>query len=115
VIREHKPSDISEWGGTHRLHGILVARASAFKAGAEIQNPHLIDIAPTILHLLSVPVPEDMDGSVLVDAFRPEFLDEHPLTAGAASGTSGDDRASGYTDEESAKVEERLQALGYLE
>ena len=115
VIREHKPSDIAEWGGTHRLHGILVARASAFKPGTEIQNLHLIDIAPTILHLLSVPVPEDMDGSVLVDAFRPEFLDEHPLTAGAASGTSGDDRASGYTDEESAKVEERLQALGYLE
>ena len=115
VIREHKPSDISEWGGTHRLNGILVARASAFKTGVEIQNPHLIDIAPTMLHLLSVPVPEDMDGSVLVDAFRPEFLAEHPVTAGAASGTSGDDRASGYTDEESAKVEERLQALGYLE
>ncbi len=40
---------------------------------------------------------------------------ERPVTSGAASGTSGDDRPSGYTDEESAKVEERLQALGYLE
>ncbi len=25
VIREHKPSATSEWGGTHRLNGILVA------------------------------------------------------------------------------------------
>ncbi len=115
VIREHKPSEASEWGGTHRLDGILVARAPAFKAGVEIDNPHLIDIAPTILHLLGVPIPQDMDGKVLVEAFRPEFLAEHPVEAGAASGISGGNRPSGYTDEESAKVEERLQALGYLE
>ena len=115
IIRKHEPSETSEWGGTHRLYGILVARAPALKTGAEIENPHLIDLAPTILHLLGVSVPEDMDGSVLVDAFRPEFLAEHPIRSGAASGTSGGDRPSGYTDEESAKVEERLQALGYLE
>jgi predicted AlkP superfamily phosphohydrolase/phosphomutase len=115
IIREHKPSDTSEWGGTHRLYGIIVGRAPVLKTGAEIENPHLIDLAPTILHLLGVPVPEDMDGSVLTEAFRPEFLAEHPVKTGAASGTSSGDRPNGYTDEESAKVEERLQALGYLE
>ncbi|MEO5753232.1 MAG: alkaline phosphatase family protein [Chthoniobacterales bacterium] len=115
VIRDHKPSDTSEWGGTHRLNGILVGRSPAFKEGAEVENARLIDIAPTILHILGVPVPEDMDGQVLVEAFRPEFLHERPVTAGTASGTTSDDRATGYTDEESAKVEERLQALGYLE
>ncbi|CAN5550238.1 alkaline phosphatase family protein [soil metagenome] len=115
VIREHKPSASSEWGGTHRLQGIIVARAPALKTGAEIENSHLIDVAPTILHLLGVSVPEDMDGTVLTDAFRPEFLAQNSVQSGAASGTSGADRPSGYTDEESAKVEERLQALGYLE
>ncbi len=115
VIREHKPSETSEWGGTHRLYGILVARAPALKTNAEIENPHLIDLAPTLLHLLGVPVPEDMDGRVLEEIFKPEFLAAHPVRSGAASGTSGGDRPSGYTDEESAKVEERLQALGYLE
>ncbi len=115
VIREHKPSANSEWGGTHRLQGIIVARAPALKTGAEIENSHLIDVAPTILHLLGVSVPEDMDGTVLTDAFRPEFLAQNSVQSGAASGTSGADRPSGYTDEESAKVEERLQALGYLE
>ena len=39
----------------------------ALKTGAEIENPHLIDLAPTILHLLGVSVPEDMDGSVLIE------------------------------------------------
>jgi predicted AlkP superfamily phosphohydrolase/phosphomutase len=115
IIREHTPSEDSEWGGTHRLDGIFVARARPFKAGVGIEGARLVDFAPTILHLLGVSVPEDMDGSVLTDAFRTEYLAEHPVQSGAASGTSGGDRSSGYTDEESAKVEERLQALGYLE
>ena len=115
IIREHRPSETSEWGGTHRLHGIVIARGPAFKSGAEIANARLIDIAPTLLHLLEVPVPEDMDGKVLTGLFQPDFLAAHAVRAGAASGTSGADRPSGYTDEESAKVEERLQALGYLE
>jgi len=115
IIREHRPADKAEWGGTHRLHGIVVARAPALKAEARIENARLIDLAPTFLHLLGVSVPTDMDGRVLVDAFRPEFRAEHPVQPGPASGTSGTDRSSGYTDEESAKVEERLQALGYLD
>jgi predicted AlkP superfamily phosphohydrolase/phosphomutase len=115
VIREHRPSDRSEWGGTHRLNGILVARAPVFQAGKEIANPHLIDIAPTILHLLGVSVPEDMDGHVLTEAFQASFLARNPVRSGVASGTSQTELQSGYTDEESAKVEERLQALGYLE
>ena len=85
------------------------------KIGTEIESPQLIDLAPTLLYLLGVPVPEDMDGKVLTSVFHPDFLSAHAVRAGAASGTSGADRPSGYTDEESAKVEERLQALGYLE
>jgi len=115
IISEHRPSEDSVWGGTHRRDGILVATGPALKRGAEIENAQLIDFAPTLLHLLGLAVPEDMDGRVLADAFRPEFLAAYPVKAGAASGISESDRSSGYTDEESAKVEERLQALGYLE
>jgi predicted AlkP superfamily phosphohydrolase/phosphomutase len=115
IIREHRPSETSEWGGTHRLYGIVIAGGPAFKSGAEIANARLIDIAPTLLHLLGVAVPEDMDGKVLASAFQPDFLLARPIRSSAASGTSATDRPSGYTDEEAAKVEERLQALGYLE
>jgi predicted AlkP superfamily phosphohydrolase/phosphomutase len=115
IIREHRPSEKSEWGGTHRLYGIVIAGGPAFRSGAEIANARLIDIGPTILHLLDVPVPEDMDGKVLASAFQPDFLAAKPVRSGAASGTSATDRPSGYSDEEAAKVEERLQALGYLE
>ena len=62
-----------------------------------------------------MPVPEDMDGQVLASAFRPDFLLARPIQSGAASGISLSAQSTGYTDEEAAKVEERLQALGYLE
>jgi predicted AlkP superfamily phosphohydrolase/phosphomutase len=115
IIREHLPQERTEWGGTHRLYGIVIAGGPAFKSGTEIANARLIDIAPTLLHLLDVPVPEDMDGKVLTSVFHPDFASAHAVRVGAASGTSGADRPSGYTDEEAAKVEERLHALGYLE
>jgi arylsulfatase A-like enzyme len=85
------------------------------KSAAEVKNAQLIDLAPTLLYLLGVPVPEDMDGKVLTSAFRPDFLTAHPVRAGDASGTSETRHSSGYTEEESAKVEERLRALGYVD
>jgi predicted AlkP superfamily phosphohydrolase/phosphomutase len=115
MIREHRPSEDSEWGGTHRLNGILIGRGPMLKTGAETENARLIDLAPTLLYLLGVPVPADMDGKVLTNIFQSDFLAAHPLQAGDASGVSETPRTSGYTDEESAKVEDRLRALGYLE
>ena len=116
IIREHRPSETSEWGGTHRLNGILIARGSDFKSGAEIENARLIDIAPTLLHLLGVPVPEDMDGKCPDERFSARLSSRRIRSNLVLLPARPErDRPSGYTDEESAKVEERLQALGYLE
>jgi predicted AlkP superfamily phosphohydrolase/phosphomutase len=115
IIREHQPSQDSEWGGTHRLHGILIGRGPVLVPGAEIENARLIDLAPTILYLLGVPVPEDMDGEVLTSMLRSDFVAAHPCQAGDASGVSERYSTTGYTEAESAQVEERLRALGYLE
>ena len=114
IIREHRPSEDSEWGGTHRLNGILIGRGPGLKTATGVENAQLIDLAPTLLYLLGAPVPEDMDGKVLTSAVRPDFLAAHPVRAGIASGVS-ETTLSDYTEEESAKVEERLRALGYLE
>jgi hypothetical protein len=54
-----------------------------------------------------------MDGKALGELFRPEFIIAQPIQTGGTSGVSS--RDSGYIDEERSKVEERLQALGYLE
>ena len=116
VVTEKRPTKGSEWGGTHRLHGILVAKGPHFKKNVEISGARLIDFAPTLLYLLGQPVPRDMDGKVLSDLFKTEYLQSHPIVyddekEDLPTLTRGGD----YSEEEAAQVEERLKALGYIE
>ena len=113
-IRERRPSTESEWGGTHRRDGILIAHGKAFKKGAEIQGARLIDMAPTILYLMGQPVPEDMDGRVLEELFEPAFIAANRIQVGGSESLKSGQGAQ-YSDEEAAIVEERLKALGYIE
>ena len=113
-IRKRRPSTESEWGGTHRRNGILIAHGKSFKKGVEIQAARLIDMAPTILYLMGQSVPEDMDGRVLEELFEPAFIAANPVQVGVSEGLKGGQGAQ-YSDEEAAIVEERLKALGYIE
>ena len=114
MIRERKPPEDSEWGGTHRLHGILIVRGPAFRKNVEIEGARLLDMAPTILHLLGQPVPDDMDGHVLEELFEPSFLAQNPVQRRSGDG-SGWQQQVAYSAEESAIVEQRLKDLGYIE
>jgi len=57
-------------GGNHRIHGIFLAHGSGIKKGVEIQGTKIYDIAPTILYIMGVPIPKDMDGRVLKEIFE---------------------------------------------
>lgn len=113
-ICERKPATTAEWGGTHRRDGILIAQGKPFRKGVQIHGARLIDMAPTILHLMGQPVPEDMDGRVLQDLFEPAFIEQHPVRAGGSADSEGNQETQ-YSAEEAAIVEERLKALGYIE
>ena len=97
--------------GCHRLHGIFIGSGAAFTQGAAVNNARIIDLAPTILHILNVPVPEDMDGCVLSEALTPEMQARSPQVGAAATTSTAQ---VDFTDAEQAEVEERLRALGYL-
>jgi hypothetical protein len=97
--------------GCHRLHGIFIAHGQSFAPSASVAGSKIVDLAPTILHILTVPVPEDMDGRVLTDALAPELRGQ-ATRIGAAATTST--AQVDFTAEEQAEVEERLRALGYL-
>jgi predicted AlkP superfamily phosphohydrolase/phosphomutase len=97
--------------GDHRMEGMIVATGPAFEPGSVPQNASLLDIAPTVLHLLGVPVPEDMDGRVLDELLRPELRgDIRKQEAVAAAVSSEND----YDQDEDALIQQRLADLGYL-
>ncbi len=53
----------------HRPHGIFLAAGKAIKHDELIHGASLLDIAPTVLTLLGLPVPDDMDGRALTQIF----------------------------------------------
>lgn len=105
-----------EWGGTHRKLGVLVMKGQAFKRAARIDGARLVDVAPTLLHLMGQPIPDDVDGRVLVEAFDPEFAKQHPVQheKSSAGPSEAVDNAT-YTAEDAVQIEARLKALGYIE
>lgn len=63
---------ITEPSGHHRLEGIFLSYGPDINSGSNIKDAKIYDIAPTILHLMNVPIPEYMDGKVLKDIFKEE-------------------------------------------
>jgi predicted AlkP superfamily phosphohydrolase/phosphomutase len=100
--------------GTHRLHGLLIAKGPAFKKNVRIDNACLMDLAPTILHLLGSPIPDDMDGRVLTEAFEEDFLKDRPIVYREAEPDAAYQAAS-LSAEEQAVILERLKGLGYID
>jgi len=108
--------DVSfEGRGCHAMEGILVAAGPHVRKAEEIAKARIIDLAPTILHIMGLPVPKDMDGQVLTELFTPAFQKRHPVTFDEGkSKEEGRLEKSVYSPKEEAEIEERLRGLGYL-
>jgi predicted AlkP superfamily phosphohydrolase/phosphomutase len=96
--------------GSHRPDGILIARGPHVQSGARITGGRLIDIAPTVFHLLGYMPPAEMDGRVLDDMLVMSAESLSPTTTVSAK-TGG---SLEYTPEEAALISDHLRALGYL-
>ena len=103
-----------EQSGAHAPDGILIAHGPGLERRS-VEGANIIDLAPTILHLLGEPVPEDMGGRVREELFPLGYLAAHPVRYAAESPARVATRESSYTAEEARQVERHLQDLGYLD
>ncbi|GAP62477.1 hypothetical protein ARMA_0900 [Ardenticatena maritima] len=95
----------------HTPEGVLVAHGPGIAAGSAAGG--LMDIAPTVLHMLGFPVPEEMDGRVLLDLFTEESaIRRRPVTYAATAVHEGAGEA--FSEEDQAYIEKQLRDLGYL-
>ena len=59
--------------------GFLLAYGSAVERGKR-QRGSIVDVAPTVLYYMGVPIGRDMDGFTRADLFTPQFTAERPIT-----------------------------------
>jgi hypothetical protein len=59
---------------------VLLALGDGIRAGAVLQQASVLDVAPTILYLMGLPVARDMEGRVLTEMLDEEFTRAHHLS-----------------------------------
>ena len=99
--------------GSHRQNGLFLIRGEMVKIGGALREIKIHDLAPTILYLMGLPVPTDMDGRVLLEAMKEEWVEKHPVQYTTPGGES---QLPGliYSQDEEKEIRERLKGLGYL-
>lgn len=60
--------------------GVLLLYGQGIQPGALLTGARLVDVAPTLLYALGLPVAQDLDGQVIRAAFDKRFLAGNPLT-----------------------------------
>jgi Type I phosphodiesterase / nucleotide pyrophosphatase len=68
--------------GTHESapDGFLLAYGASVAPGRGQARASVVDVVPTILYFLGLPIGRDMDGYAQTDVFRKSFTESRPLT-----------------------------------
>jgi predicted AlkP superfamily phosphohydrolase/phosphomutase len=68
--------------GTHSSapHGFLLAFGDGVRMDARLDESSVLDIAPTVLYLMGLPIARDMEGRVLTEILDHAFARAHPVT-----------------------------------
>jgi len=93
------------------MRGMFLAHGPGIKKGHVIENVRLVDVTPTILHTLGVPVARAMDGQVMTDIF--EDTDSRVVEYQDIS-LSEEQSLHEFSQEEQEIIEQRLHDLGYI-
>jgi predicted AlkP superfamily phosphohydrolase/phosphomutase len=97
--------------GHHRLEGIVALSGEGVRPDANLHEPTLLDLAPTILLALGLPLPPDMDGRVLSEAFTWDLLSTPSFDSTTLPHTHS---GVGYSEADESEVIRRLNDLGYV-
>jgi predicted AlkP superfamily phosphohydrolase/phosphomutase len=77
AISEADPPSGEHAGGSS---GFLLAVGAGVRAGARLQEASVLDVAPTLLYLMGLPVARDMEGRALTELLRPEVALAQPVS-----------------------------------
>ncbi len=111
---QYSPQDLTYVSGAHRPNGVFIAAGPDIPHG-EIEGITTLDVAPTLLALLRLPISSELPGQWFEDLFRPGFL-AHPPERGAPYRMRWKvlPESEAVSDEAEAQDLKILSSLGYL-
>jgi predicted AlkP superfamily phosphohydrolase/phosphomutase len=115
IYQKNLLEEVKKVSGTHRMNGIFLMKGEGLKRNGLLRGCHIMDIAPTVLYLLGLPIPDDMDGKVLTDAFGPQYLNVNKIVFSTPVSPVKYETRDVYSSEEAEKIREELKSLGYID
>jgi predicted AlkP superfamily phosphohydrolase/phosphomutase len=102
--------------GTHRMNGIFMAYGAGVRPGTVVENASLIDLAPTLLHLMGEAIPPHMDGRVLGEALIDDAAEvrRRTQTVPAPQDATAASREETLSAADKKVLADRLRSLGYV-
>lgn len=98
-------------------YGMLIMNGEAIRKNVNLNEPGIIDLAPTIMYLMGLPVPGEMEGRILREAIRTEYLEAHPIITEVPISDNVPKRKRQnviLSKEETEAIKDQLKGLGYL-
>jgi len=102
--------------GNHTPYGICAFFGNGIKKSYEIKNAEIIDIMPTIMHIMGFPIPEYVDGRPLLDIFDETFLKSNKVAYDSSINPADflSPRDFKYDRSTEKEIVRQLKSLGYL-
>ena len=99
----------------HDRYGVFAGVGGPFGEGA-VQGARILDVMPTLLYAMGLPVPKDLEGRPLTDAVEEGYRGAHGIEyrETAAGETTQPAAVDSYSAEEEAEIAKRLEDLGYM-
>jgi predicted AlkP superfamily phosphohydrolase/phosphomutase len=106
---------IDRLSGTHgrKTPGVFIAAGPDIDPKAKPEDLRVIDVPPTVLYAIGLPVADDFAGRARTEIFTEAFRNAHAVQRIPSWGapTEGENRASAVDEE----LIDQLRALGYIE
>src|SRR3989304_349848 len=101
--------------GMHRYEGVFFINGPYCLPHTELKNIKIIDVCPTILFQMGLPISRDMDGTIMEEAFHSDFLTKHSICyEDTVEGVGTRVAQPVYSAQDESKIVDHLRSLGYI-
>jgi predicted AlkP superfamily phosphohydrolase/phosphomutase len=97
----------------HSLYGIFIGYNKKLIKTGKLEGTSILDVLPTALYSMGVPVHKDIDGKVL-DVFKEKIETEVKEGEANEIKRATPETRKTFTEEEENELKERLKGLGYM-
>ncbi|MBD3367945.1 MAG: sulfatase-like hydrolase/transferase [Candidatus Eisenbacteria bacterium] len=100
----------------HALEGAYIVSGPGIRKGHHGEQANVVDVTPTLLAYLGLPVAEDMDGEPMLHIFEEPFLAANPVeTVPTFETGEPKDPEAPLESPMDEGIKEKLRSLGYIE